>query len=150
MLEQLIMYSANLQLQFLFLLLCHQLCFVFVGKPQRTNGKVHGKVHVGNSPTPVDFTSNDLHSYVVVNDGRSYVAISDIPNTLGPSLLPLTTLGGVIGWAFALEQPGSKNGFSIIGEGKISTTALITSDDGTSSDFAFSGFSGFSWLENVK
>lgn len=91
------------------------------------NGKVYGKVYVGNSPVPVEFTSNDLHSYVVVNDGRSYVAISEIPYTLGPSLQPLSALGGVIGWAFALEQPGFKNGFSIIGERKISTTALTIS-----------------------
>lgn len=89
---------------------------LFAGKPQRTNGKIHGRVFVGNSRTPVEFRSNDLHSYVVVNDGRSYVAISDIPQTVGPSLQPLAALGGVIGWLFALEQPGFKNGFSIIGE----------------------------------
>uniref|UniRef100_A0A4W6CH98 Nidogen 1 n=1 Tax=Lates calcarifer TaxID=8187 RepID=A0A4W6CH98_LATCA len=95
------------------------------GKPQRMNGKVHGKVHVGNSPSPVEFSSNDLHSYVVVNDGRSYVAISDIPYTIGPSLQPLSALGGVIGWAFALEQPGFKNGFSIIG-GEFTRQAEVT------------------------
>ncbi|XP_044070690.1 nidogen-1 [Siniperca chuatsi] len=95
------------------------------GKPQRINGKVHGKVYVGNSPSPEEFTSNDLHSYVVVNDGRSYVAISDIPFTLGPSLQPLSALGGVIGWAFALEQPGFKNGFSIIG-GEFTRQAEVT------------------------
>uniref|UniRef100_UPI0037E84C71 nidogen-1 n=1 Tax=Semicossyphus pulcher TaxID=241346 RepID=UPI0037E84C71 len=95
------------------------------GKPQRMNGKMHGKVYVGNSPSPVEFTSNDLHSYVVVNDGRSYVAISDIPYTLGPSLQPLSALGGVIGWAFALEQPGFKNGFSIIG-GEFTRQAEVT------------------------
>ncbi|KAI3363049.1 hypothetical protein L3Q82_011712, partial [Scortum barcoo] len=95
------------------------------GKPQRMNGKVYGKVYVGNSPSPVEFTSNDLHSYVVVNDGRSYVAISDIPYTLGPSLQPLSALGGVIGWAFALEQPGFKNGFSIIG-GEFTRQAEVT------------------------
>ncbi|XP_041645126.1 nidogen-1 [Cheilinus undulatus] len=93
------------------------------GKPQRMNGKMHGKVYVGNSP--VEFSSNDLHSYVVVNDGRSYVAISDIPYTLGPSLQPLAALGGVIGWAFALEQPGFKNGFSIIG-GEFTRQAEVT------------------------
>ncbi|KAM9344791.1 nidogen-1 [Symphorus nematophorus] len=95
------------------------------GKPQRMNGKVYGKVYVGNSPSPVEFSSNDLHSYVVVNDGRSYVAISDIPYTLGPSLQPLSALGGVIGWAFALEQPGFKNGFSIIG-GEFTRQAEVT------------------------
>ncbi|KAM7385835.1 hypothetical protein PAMP_001890 [Pampus punctatissimus] len=93
------------------------------GKPQRMNGKVHGKVNIGNSH--VEFTSNDLHSYVVVNDGRSYVAISDIPDTLGPSLQPLSGIGGMIGWAFALEQPGFKNGFSIIG-GEFTRQADVT------------------------
>lgn len=73
---------------------------------------------MGNSPSPVEFTGNDLHSYVVVNEGRSYVAISEIPSSLGPSLQPLAAIGSAIGWAFALEQPGFKNGFSIIGEGK--------------------------------
>ncbi|XP_028983347.1 nidogen-1 [Betta splendens] len=95
------------------------------GKPQRMNGKVNGRVFVGNSPSPVDFGGNDLHSYVVVNDGRSYVAISDIPASVGPSLQPLSALGGVIGWAFALEQPGFKNGFSIIG-GEFTRKAEVT------------------------
>lgn len=95
------------------------------GKPQRTNGKLYGKVYVGNSASPVEFTGNDLHSYVVVNDGRSYVAISDIPDSLGPSLQPLTALGGVIGWAFALEQPGFRNGFSLIG-GEFTRQADVT------------------------
>ena len=80
------------------------------------NGKVSGRVFVGNSPSPLEFYNNDLHSYVVANDGRAYVAISTIPAGLGPSLQPLSSLGGVIGWAFALEQPGYENGFSIIGK----------------------------------
>uniref|UniRef100_A0A3B5ARR4 Nidogen-1-like n=1 Tax=Stegastes partitus TaxID=144197 RepID=A0A3B5ARR4_9TELE len=85
------------------------------GKPQRMNGKVNGRVFVGSSPTPVELGNNDLHSYVVANDGRAYVAISNINGTVGPSLQPLSSLGGVIGWAFALEQPGYQNGFSIVG-----------------------------------
>ncbi|XP_053275519.1 nidogen-1 [Pleuronectes platessa] len=83
------------------------------GKPQRMNGKVKGRVLVGDSP--VELRNNDLHSYVVANDGRAYVAISSVPPSLGPSLQPLSSLGGVIGWAFALEQPGFHNGFSLIG-----------------------------------
>uniref|UniRef100_A0AAQ6AFF5 Nidogen 1b n=1 Tax=Amphiprion ocellaris TaxID=80972 RepID=A0AAQ6AFF5_AMPOC len=85
------------------------------GKPQRMNGKVNGRVFVGNSPSAVEFGNNDLHSYVVANDGRAYVAISNINGTAGPSLQPLSSLGGVIGWAFALEQPGYQNGFSLTG-----------------------------------
>uniref|UniRef100_A0A8C1YAC5 Nidogen 1a n=1 Tax=Cyprinus carpio TaxID=7962 RepID=A0A8C1YAC5_CYPCA len=87
----------------------------FSSIPQRMNGKVSGRVVVGNSQVPVDFASNDLHSYVVVNDGRAYVAISAIPPIVGFSLQPLSSVGGIIGWAFALQQPGFKNGFSIIG-----------------------------------
>lgn len=80
------------------------------------NGKVTGHVFVGKSPTAINLTNHDLHSYVVANDGRAYVAISSINKKLGPSLQPLSSLGGVIGWAFALEQPGYQNGFSIVGK----------------------------------
>lgn len=80
------------------------------------NGKLHGKVFVGSASYPVDFASNDLHSYVVSNDGRAYVAISAIPISVGVSLLPLSGMASAIGWAFALEQPGYINGFSIVGK----------------------------------
>ncbi|KAI2658133.1 Nidogen-1 [Labeo rohita] len=99
------------------------------GIPQRMNGKVSGRVFVGNSPVPVDFASNDLHSYVVVNDGRAYVAISAIPEIVGFSLQPLSSVGGIIGWAFALQQPGFKNGFSIIG-GEFKRQADVTFQPG--------------------
>lgn len=85
------------------------------GSPQRVNGKVKGTIFVGNSPVPVVFENTDLHSYVVMNHGRSYTAISTIPETVGYSLLPLAPVGGIIGWMFAVEQDGFKNGFSITG-----------------------------------
>ncbi|XP_016097511.1 nidogen-1-like, partial [Sinocyclocheilus grahami] len=85
------------------------------GKPQRMNGKVSGRIYVGGSPSPVEFSNNDLHSYVVTNDGRAYIAISSIPSSVGPSLQPLLALGEAIGWAFALQQPDYHNGFSSIG-----------------------------------
>ncbi|KAM6939613.1 nidogen-1-like [Xenentodon cancila] len=85
------------------------------GKPQRMNGKVKGRLFVGNSTSPVELDSYDLHSYVVPNDGRAYIAISNIPGSVGPSLQLLSSLGGIIGWAFALQQPGYQNGFSLIG-----------------------------------
>ncbi|KAI2658943.1 Nidogen-1 [Labeo rohita] len=84
------------------------------GKPQRMNGKVNGRIYVGDAPSPVEFSNNDLHSYVVTNDGRAYIAISSIPSSVGPSLQPLPALGEAIGWAFALEQPDYQNGFSIV------------------------------------
>lgn len=70
---------------------------------------------MGSSPAPVVFENTDLHSYVVTSDGRSYTAISTIPEAVGHSLLPLAPIGGIIGWMFAVEQDGFRNGFSITG-----------------------------------
>lgn len=90
-------------------------CIDLLGSPQRVNGKVRGRIFVGNNPVPVVFENTDLHSYVVMNQGRAYTAISTIPETLGYSLLPLASIGGIIGWMFAVEQQGYRNGFSITG-----------------------------------
>ncbi|XP_058165485.1 nidogen-1 [Dasypus novemcinctus] len=95
------------------------------GSPQRVNGKVRGRVLVGSSQTPVVFENTDLHSYVVMNHGRSYTAISTIPETLGYSLLPLAPVGGIVGWMFAVEQDGFKNGFSLTG-GEFTRQAEVT------------------------
>ncbi|XP_077024533.1 nidogen-1 [Tamandua tetradactyla] len=95
------------------------------GSPQRVNGKVKGRIFVGSSQSPVVFENTDLHSYVVMNHGRSYTAISTIPETLGYSLLPLAPVGGIIGWMFAVEQDGFKNGFSITG-GEFTRQAEVT------------------------
>nr|XP_051678803.1 nidogen-2 isoform X1 [Oryctolagus cuniculus] len=83
------------------------------GAPHRVNGKVSGHLRVGH--TPVHFTDVDLHAYIVGNDGRAYTAISHIPPPAAQALLPLTPLGGLFGWLFALEKPGSENGFSLTG-----------------------------------
>ncbi|XP_053155988.1 nidogen-1 isoform X2 [Hemicordylus capensis] len=95
------------------------------GSPQRVNGKVKGRIFVGNSPVPIIFENTDLHSYVVMNHGRAYTAISTIPEALGFSLLPLASIGGIIGWMFAVEQQGYKNGFSITG-GEFTRQAEVT------------------------
>nr|XP_027803815.1 nidogen-1 isoform X2 [Marmota flaviventris] len=95
------------------------------GSPQRVNGKVKGRIFVGSSQVPVVFENTDLHSYVVMNHGRSYTAISTIPETIGYSLLPLAPIGGIIGWMFAVEQDGFKNGFSITG-GEFTRQAEVT------------------------
>uniref|UniRef100_F1MF97 Nidogen-2 n=1 Tax=Bos taurus TaxID=9913 RepID=F1MF97_BOVIN len=83
------------------------------GAPHRVNGKVSGHLLVGH--TPVHFTDVDLHAYVVGNDGRAYTAISHIPQPAAQALLPLTPIGGLFGWLFALEKPGWENGFSLTG-----------------------------------
>lgn len=66
--------------------------------------------------TPVTFTDVDLHAYIVSDDGRAYTAISHIPPPAAQALLPLTPIGGLLGWLFALEKPGFENGFSFTGE----------------------------------
>ncbi|XP_039112047.1 nidogen-2 isoform X1 [Hyaena hyaena] len=83
------------------------------GVPHRVNGKVSGHLHVGH--TPVHFTDVDLHAYIVGNDGRAYTAISHIPQPAAQALLPLTPIGGLLGWLFALEKPGWENGFRLTG-----------------------------------
>ncbi|XP_060789628.1 nidogen-2 isoform X2 [Neoarius graeffei] len=83
------------------------------GAPQRVNGKVNGMVSVG--ATPVGLDSIDLHAYIVVGDGRAYTAISEVPEPLGWALMPVTPIGGLFGWLFALKLPNSHNGFNITG-----------------------------------
>ncbi|KAH0520035.1 Nidogen-2 [Microtus ochrogaster] len=83
------------------------------GVPHRVNGKVSGHLRVGH--TPVHFTDVDLHAYIVGNDGRAYTAISHIPQLAAQALLPVIPIGGLFGWLFALEKPGSENGFSLTG-----------------------------------
>lgn len=78
------------------------------------NGKVSGRVLVG--ATPVDLGSVDLHAYVVVSDGRAYTAISHVPEPAGWALMPLSPIGGLFGWLFALELTGHENGFSVTGK----------------------------------
>uniref|UniRef100_UPI00398F2778 uncharacterized protein nid2a isoform X2 n=1 Tax=Pristiophorus japonicus TaxID=55135 RepID=UPI00398F2778 len=85
------------------------------GVTQRVNGKVNGKLMVGASRLPVEFQNADLHAYVVVNDGRAFTAISQIPERIGWAMQSLSIIGDLFGWLFALEQPGYKNGFSIAG-----------------------------------
>ncbi|XP_075782312.1 nidogen-2 [Pelodiscus sinensis] len=83
------------------------------GAVHRLNGKVSGNLLVGD--TPVRFGAVDLHAYIVGNDGRAYTAISHVPQPAARALLTLTPIGGFFGWLFALEKPGSENGFRVTG-----------------------------------
>ncbi|OWK53175.1 Nidogen-2 [Lonchura striata] len=84
------------------------------GAVHRLNGKVSGSLRVGRAS--VDFQDVDLHAYIVGSDGRAYTAISGVPQPAARALLPLLPVGGLFAWLFALEEPGSENGFSITGE----------------------------------
>ncbi|NWS63864.1 NID2 protein, partial [Chunga burmeisteri] len=83
------------------------------GAVHRLNGKVSGSLTVGRAS--VRFQDVDLHAYIVGSDGRAYTAISGVPQPAARALLPLLPVGGLFAWLFALEEPGSENGFSITG-----------------------------------
>ncbi|NXC33671.1 NID2 protein, partial [Campylorhamphus procurvoides] len=83
------------------------------GAVHRLNGKVSGSLTVGRAA--VRFQDVDLHAYIVGSDGRAYTAISGVPQPAARALLPLLPVGGLFAWLFALEEPGSENGFSITG-----------------------------------
>ncbi|NXX98315.1 NID2 protein, partial [Centropus bengalensis] len=83
------------------------------GAVHRLNGKVSGSLMVGRAF--VRFEDVDLHAYIVGSDGRTYTAVSGVPQPAARALLPLVPIGGLFAWLFALEEPGSENGFSITG-----------------------------------
>ncbi|XP_074960432.1 nidogen-2 isoform X2 [Phalacrocorax aristotelis] len=83
------------------------------GAVHRLNGKVSGSLMVGRAS--IRFQDVDLHAYIVGSDGRTYTAISGVPQPAARALLPLLPIGGLFAWLFALEEPGSENGFSITG-----------------------------------
>ncbi|XP_014726970.1 PREDICTED: nidogen-2 [Sturnus vulgaris] len=83
------------------------------GAVHRLNGKVSGSLRVGRAS--VRFQDVDLHAYIVGSDGRAYTAISGVPQPAARALLPLLPVGGLFAWLFAVEEPGSENGFSITG-----------------------------------
>ena len=72
----------------------------------------------------------DLHAYVVVQDGRTYTAISRMPPAIGFSMQVLYPLGSPLGWLFALPKVAmAKNGFMITG-GTMNRTAEIRFQSG--------------------
>ncbi|XP_024150167.1 nidogen-2 isoform X2 [Oryzias melastigma] len=83
------------------------------GAPQRVSGKVSGTVSVQSTPVPLN--NIDLHAYIVVGDGRAYSAISEVPEPLGWALMPVSPIGELFGWLFALELPNSQAGFKTTG-----------------------------------
>ncbi|XP_067151275.1 nidogen-2 [Apteryx mantelli] len=84
------------------------------GAVHRLNGKVSGRLAVGAGEA-VRFGDVDLHAYIVGGEGRAYAAASPVPRPAARALLPLAPVGGLFGWLFALEEPGSENGFSVAG-----------------------------------
>ncbi|KAF6719202.1 Nidogen-1 [Oryzias melastigma] len=94
------------------------------GAPQRVSGKVSGTVSVQSTPVPLN--NIDLHAYIVVGDGRAYSAISEVvPEPLGWALMPVSPIGELFGWLFALELPNSQAGFKTTGSAKFTRHAEV-------------------------
>ncbi|OZC09732.1 G2F domain protein [Onchocerca flexuosa] len=80
------------------------------GEPQRINGGFEGVIN------GKEMDRTELHTYVMVEEGRSYTALSQISPELGRSLLLLNAIGGAMGWLFAkVISPTSYNGFMLTG-----------------------------------
>ncbi|XP_017793749.1 PREDICTED: nidogen-2 [Habropoda laboriosa] len=87
--------------------------------PLRVFGRVSGNIN------NVEFATRDLQCYVQTEDGRTYTAVSRVPEEIGASFLLLGNLGGVIGWLFAKSVGGTKNGYQLTG-GMFNHTAELT------------------------
>lgn len=87
--------------------------------PLRVNGKVNGVVN------GVKLDNLDLQSYVVLDNGKAYTAVSNIPEGIGNDVQSLEILGATIGWLFALPINDAENGYQLTG-GIFNHTATIT------------------------
>ncbi|VIO98295.1 Uncharacterized protein BM_BM4383 [Brugia malayi] len=80
------------------------------GEPQRINGGFEGVIN------GKEMDRTELHTYVMVEEGRSYTALSQIPPEIGRSLLLLNAIGSAMGWLFAkVVSSTSYNGFMLTG-----------------------------------
>ncbi|XP_013187804.1 nidogen [Amyelois transitella] len=77
--------------------------------PVRVHGKITGSIN------QIQLNDIDIQAYVVVADGRSYTALSQLPPGLGNSLQFLTVLDTTIGWLFAKPSGYARNGYQLTG-----------------------------------
>lgn len=87
--------------------------------PLRVNGKITGTLN------GQELSQQDLQSYVVTSDGRTYTALSHVSQEIGYDMQTLNILGGVIGWLFARPINKAVNGYELTG-GIFNHTADIT------------------------
>eukprot|EP00095_Tigriopus_kingsejongensis_P011899 snap_masked-scaffold111_size354240-processed-gene-1.0 protein:Tk11899 transcript:snap_masked-scaffold111_size354240-processed-gene-1.0-mRNA-1 annotation:"hypothetical protein DAPPUDRAFT_314322" len=119
-----------------------QTCLPF-GVPQRVNGLVSGDIN------SISFENQDLHCYVVTEDGRTYTAISKVPTRIGPEMRGLTPLGSPIAWLFSQPVQGAKNGFDVTG-GVLNYTGIVRFPDTGHSvtiQLSFLGLDAFDYLK---
>ncbi|XP_034945839.1 nidogen isoform X2 [Chelonus insularis] len=77
--------------------------------PLRVIGRISGKIN------DEEFSGRDLQCYVQTKDGRTYTALSRIPENIGQNFQLLSTLGGIIGWLFAKPIGKTQNGYQLTG-----------------------------------
>ncbi|XP_018401818.1 PREDICTED: nidogen-2 isoform X2 [Cyphomyrmex costatus] len=77
--------------------------------PLRVIGRISGTMN------GVEFPSRDLQCYVQTKDGRTYTALSRVPEEIGASFQLLGNLGGVIAWLFAKPVSDTENGYELTG-----------------------------------
>ncbi|KAL0115115.1 hypothetical protein PUN28_010595 [Cardiocondyla obscurior] len=77
--------------------------------PLRVIGRISGTLN------NIEFPSRDLQCYVQTKDGRTYTALSRVPEEIGASFQLLANLGGIIGWLFAKPVSETENGYELTG-----------------------------------
>ncbi|XP_078048214.1 nidogen isoform X5 [Augochlora pura] len=87
--------------------------------PLRVIGRISGTIN------NVEFPARDLQCYVQTKDGRTYTALSRVPDEIGPNFQLLGSLGEVIAWLFAKPVGKTKNGYQLTG-GLFNHTAVLT------------------------
>ncbi|GMS79827.1 hypothetical protein PENTCL1PPCAC_2002 [Pristionchus entomophagus] len=90
--------------------------------PQRITGGFMGTIN------GQEIDKTELHTFITTNDGKTYTAVSKIPEPLGSSFLLLTPIGSLMGWLFAETPQGAKNGFDVTG-GLFNRTTNVHYDD---------------------
>jgi len=113
------------------------------GLPQRVNGRVNGNLN------GLDITGQDIHCYVVTEDGRTYTAISRISDLQGWDMQGLVPIGTVISWLFAIPKDGGTNGFGLTGGVLNYTAEVYYPDTGEKAtlEFHFKGMDVFDYLK---
>jgi len=78
--------------------------------PLRVIGRISGTLN------GVEFSSKDLQCYVQTKDGRTYTALSRVPEEIGASFQLLSNLGSIIAWLFAKPVSDTENGYELTGK----------------------------------
>ncbi|XP_073972916.1 nidogen isoform X4 [Rhodnius prolixus] len=93
---------------------------------RETARRIFGKLKLNiNSVSLEDL---DFHGYIITKDGKIYIAVNNLPESVGYVLQLLFTLDSFVGWLFASPKGNAKNGYMLSG-GVVNHTADITFDD---------------------